>query len=712
MEIVFPHVFCTLLFLFWAGATQNWAVEPTSTSLVESLESVSRQGMVEALLGDRESLAKTTTEARKIELQLKKKEEAPQISDKLMALRAWSAPTSPERNALLKVLVASKPGPLVLRQARHARQQNPISQIHRLRRENHYNEFTGVFNYLARLGSNLITFNTESLSHVAIDFFFLWEPFVTLSSEDREAIVVYDQNRPEIQAANADTPEIEAMVERLRSQLIRRNVGEEIFCGNWYMRRELWQEAEMAFRRAQAIDPANSEAKEGQVAALKQLSALYRARSQSLEVRAAKVHPPLSESDAASTLTLALCATTPGQARKVADEFWRKFPTSSLAPDAAYAATALEHSTGAISSLEPSSGSAEDFLESSRAKTTNAAAHWREYHDSADANPAAALQKETSQRRADAWAYLLTGRNEPQDFPTIENGSTQKIHQILNSFGILLPLDWLRRGGQMAIANPLDDSEWRNAAVRFIDSSTTGSYQTPKVAAELARSYERKQLFNQARAYHTLAFGEDAAYTAKLDEKAAQQLRALAESQTDQAQRHALLDATSRRFPNTKAGRKAKTRLAELDRKGFDLVQIKKYELSSWPDFWLNKGLPLDLRWFDGNLRNGEISDDGVHFRAPEGETIEFTIRYPWGNEKKKLTPNEDQLRQIRAALQFWQKESEARRRAQALLDRPPLLMEVEGSAGPTGVDVFPQLMPFSADQETLPLFRSPLQTQ
>jgi hypothetical protein len=133
--------------------------------------------------------------------------------------------------------------------------------------------------------------------------------------------------------------------------------------------------------------------------------------------------------------------------------------------------------------------------------------------------------------------------------------------------------------------------------------------------------------------------------------------------------------------------------------------------LIACPDLWLKRALKLDPRWFDGNPVNGEIGADGVHFLAPDGNAVEFTLQYPKRREHRTLTPDENARREIQTSLRAWQRESEAQRRAQALLERPTFLMAIEGSAGPAGLDISPQLMPLSFDQETLPLYRSPLET-
>jgi len=218
--------------------------------------------------------------------------------------------------------------------------------------------------------------------------------------------------------------------------------------------------------------------------------------------------------------------------------------------------------------------------------------------------------------------------------------------------------------------------------------------------------------YAEARYWHTRAWGqEDPAHTARLDQQAARRLLHTARDQEDPALRLKILEHAASRFGHTEAGRTARAELEKIQTleaslEGPDLMQITKAELRSWPDLWLGRGMRLPPRWFDGSRANGEMRRDGVHFLAPEGKTIVFTILEPDGTQLYVIKPNEKALAKLEPILEEWRREHRARERAHDLFERPTFPVELEADAGPGGVDVYPRLLPLPFDREKLPLYK------
>jgi hypothetical protein len=583
-----------------------------------------------ALTGDLARLRPLVTKATGVESRRAAGGPGVRISDDMGLIEAWLTTSPLMQRALLRSLVRGKPDLPVRREARQALRESPAPEIRRLRAENYYNAFAGLFNWGARLGGNVLTLNTGNVAQSIIDLLFLWQPFVELTPQDRAAIAICDEWRKEIARSGADDPG--PRIERLRRRLRQRNAEEENLCGEWYLRKGQWEAALMAFGRAEGIEPGSRAAQAGRVAALRGASADYRAQQRSLEMN----------------------------------------------PEA----------------------SAVGRRWAGRGLFAPRTAGW----------DAAGRLRTANLRRARArWAYVFLGKREEPDFPAIAPGRRERVHAVLSSFGAVVPLEWIRRGVACAIGNPAGDSAWRSAAVQYLEESGAASRESKRVAAQLARSYERLGWFDAARRYGALAFGDDPRRAQRLDKKAANQLRETAEGEQNPERRRALLAETARRFPRTNAAAKARKRLAQLAGGNYDLCRVGKAELRSWPDLWLGRGLRFPVAWFDGHAANGEISDDGVRFRAPDGATVQFALRIGGRKERREIRLAGDQRGETDRALRAWQRESEARRRAEATLDRPAFLLALEGSAGPTGFEIFPQLLPITFDPDKLPLYRSPL---
>ncbi|MBN1868870.1 hypothetical protein JW916_16450 [Candidatus Sumerlaeota bacterium] len=633
------------------------------------------------------------------------------MSERLALLQAWLMPSPGLKREMLGRILLASDDPDVRWRARLYLNRMPDRQIRRLRREDRYNRFAGVANYFTDLSADILTGNVQRVLRLLLDGLFVSEPLNRLTPRNRQVLAIYDQ------WLNAHPPPPSSDVDALRPYVegIRRRRDDEreqelLARGRWHLRNNRPEEARQAFSLCAESDPRNRTARKGLLEAGRASSANMRMRlGANRALPETLAHASLR--DERRGLLVAMCQRDAQGAALWARRLRETDPAAPIACEAAYAEIV------ALESVAPdplAATEARRFLSASARKDSSAAQRQKAFDRSPDANAAAALARSRSRHRADVWQYVLLGdRSVPTDLRT--PGLRARVHRFIDSVSVLLPFEWIVRGFRCRYGQPLDDVARRDAAASYVMEARAMdrplSAEERQVALDLAESCVRCGYFNQARAWHSLAAGEDPLFESRLDRKAGRRMLAAARAQAEPASQNEILRDLVARFPDTRSAGKARRLLAKMDERGPKGLGISKTELAQWPSLWLGRALRLDPSWFDGEKANGELAAEGVVIDRRLGpESVEIDLIFPGQKVKKRATPTDQMSREIAKELVAWERESAARRRAAAILDRPAFLLDIEGSAGPGGVDVLPRLAPLPFEPEDLPLFRSTLE--
>ena len=103
---------------------------------------------------------------------------------------------------------------------------------------------------------------------------------------------------------------------------------------------------------------------------------------------------------------------------------------------------------------------------------------------------------------------------------------------------------------------------------------------------------------------------------------------------------------------------------------------------------------------------NGELADEGVRFLHPDGRTVAYDVDRPAGDEKYRVELDNEAWGEARPVVEEWRREVADDERVERVIAGPAVPVQIEGSAGPGGLDVYPRLVPLSLDAETLVLYR------
>jgi hypothetical protein len=714
------HIRCTLfvlLCLVLYGARGNAAFteseHATDADTTKSIESLARDGMVHALLGNTNGLSRVQRQAEFLTNTKDGVEEPRSVHEleprallhHLSLLSAWTAPSDAERRSILRQLAAEGNVPAaVKREARDALAHEPLERLRRLEREDAYNRTIHAVNLPIQMTFAVLTVNPQAIYDTVVSLLFIWEPLGEVSARERASLVLQERwmrekktrrdwglgqkpegnvlgaeeekplasvtsSQPAVQSPQSENPQSaihnpqshasSRLQKRLTSLWVRQALAE----ADWHMENDRWEEARRTYAQALELQPENKVAWKGRLEAATHAEQVKRMRQESLE----------------------------------------PFPTRD----------ATSGSLGARKQAE--------------LRTTNGIQGECE----------AALRKAEKDRHSALLAYTFFGTVSNPDAPP-RLPKENRLHRVAHSINILLPFQWVLRGAAATFGHPIPDDAWRAAAVHYLKqtgdwrletggtalrdtlSSALSPQSSPSVptvyslqstvslSLRLAASYERLGWYNEAAFWHKQALGrDDPEYASRLDEKAAKALLESAKQRESPERRRVLLQQVAQRFGATKAANKARDLLTKMDKEQADWTRISKKELLSWPDLWRGRALRLDPAWLDGRKQNGELSKEGVRL-APDGKTLGFVLWTLGGREETHRELDVAQTKETHRELEVWRREVAVRERAKQTEPSfddwiPPLA--VEGSGGTDGLDFWPRLLPLPPDPTTLPLY-------
>lgn len=691
-------------------------------------QTIARQAMIAALKDDNSALQSILiAEMRATE----SKHRSPSLN-KMLLLHAWSLKTPANRIQVLNTILSNNPSETESRVARHALASTLPQRLDNLRQEDRFNRFAHTFNFFSKLATSLVTANVQAVIRQTLGIFFVSQRLTEVSPRNRAEYNLYlalqenpDQFSDMDVLAVSESPRLSKRQETLASRIAKRTALEETVRGEWDLRRQHWHEARAAFARAQKLDP-SERSRKGQLEAARQISALLRAQVLSAEMPMVRDAYSLAEGPAARQLALALCDGPLEYIRNAAIHLQQLNPQSTFHDDAAYAELVARQLLAKSDDMECDEAPRR-LLENPTMQNTNAVHHLKARESSPLVNRAIHLTQAEKQRKSETRRYILLGEMPDHDGPRIITFQ-DKLNRAVNNIGLLLPVQWIIRSVVAIRKKPVDDGQWRDAAIQYLTHATpnplspqfiagpdvresilTTDTLAHQTALSLALSYEKSDRFAEARLWYTLAKGTlPDEIDDRLSQRAAKKLLTQAKELANPAERRNLLEYILNNFPQTPTADKARKELGKAEKPEEETApwQITKKELAARPDLWMGQGLWLNPQWFDNGEVNGELREEGVRFLDMEGSKILFTIDEPKGpvGYSRIATPNTRE--NYKAALAIWKREIASRRRAAELFEHPALPMSLDASAGPSGFDIYPRLIPLPFDSEALPLYK------
>ncbi|MFP4382175.1 MAG: tetratricopeptide repeat protein [Candidatus Sumerlaeia bacterium] len=589
----------------------------------------------------------------------------------LRLIRFWSRNETGRPPDSLKNLTSSASSPEAALMVQHSISEAPAQRVRDLSRADAFNRLVSPVNRFVASVYGFVTGQWVMAGSQSIEFVFSPQAYQRITPRERELLYLYKVHGGALQKAGISTETIEDRIAKLQARQdadFERLLMER---GRWHYRNGRWEEARRTFALVLDKNASHEKARKARLNAARYASLDKRIRLKSLQ---APFRPDWSDAEnqrVRQSIHEILLEDTPGKIRPLMEGV---FPPESLYQEA-----------------------------------------WKQ---APAANPLARLAQAREDLYREKWQYLLSG-DQYATHEFVPLSAETRRRQALSWINPFLPLHWIFRGSILAFGNPVNDSNWRDAAVQFcrMDPEACAIYmdqtqqealrrEQQRVAGKLAERYVDLKRFDAALRWHRFAEGNrvDPDFQKKLDKQAARYLLEIARIQPIRERKIQLLEKIVYDFPDSPAAHEAREMLRKT--KNAPYARISKRELRDWPELTAPTALDMDPALLDGKMENGELDHRGVAILDADAHRARYRVLH----QDQKPEPRErDYDRDARTEIKRILAERQAamdRRAALENMNRFVLPLELSGSAGLESFDLLPRLLQIPPDPERLQLFR------
>jgi len=328
------------------------------------------------------------------------------------------------------------------------------------------------------------------------------------------------------------------------------------------------------------------------------------------------------------------------------------------------------------------------------------------------ANPDERLAEARSNRRGQMTRFIFLGDERPRDRVYKAASWVAATWDAFQNIGLFYVFDVLIRGGQSLFKPPAPADEVLDAEGRWLRGAP--NLQAPearRIGKDMAATCLRLERFEDARRILAGVSALDPSAKQKIDMAEAHALIQTAKTLSASPERKATLARAKALAPGTRLARNAeKFATPDVKKMPPERLQLDWETLRQWTRLPPPCGLPGERQWFDGQAGNGEITAQGPLFERKKPDAP-ISVRYPvkqgwltW-TRRYELAPGA-----VPPGIKRWfdlasRQESEASE-AIAQLHRLPIPFQIEGGAGPTGMDVYPKLLPIQPKPGQIELYQ------
>jgi hypothetical protein len=317
-------------------------------------------------------------------------------------------------------------------------------------------------------------------------------------------------------------------------------------------------------------------------------------------------------------------------------------------------------------------------------------------------NPLAAYERENARYRHQLTKYLLLGIRSSESHPyTAESEEIYPQNKFADLMRIIYLTDMLMRAPTVVLANPVSRESVVDKEISYI-SKYPATPQAKRLAANVARYYEKNARSEEALHYYALADKLTTKCITRVENKCARHLYALSHGIQSPELRMRILREIQNRYPHSKLLKKVKKELAAMERTPIIEHVIPKTVLQATPTVWNRKGLRLQPELLDGDHHNGEMTKEGVTILA-NNQAHYFVY---CDSRPHTLEIDAEGKRILSSLIAERNYQQSIQSEIQALSKRPRLPIEITGSIGESGVLAYMTLQKIEYDEEDLPLYK------
>lgn len=322
------------------------------------------------------------------------------------------------------------------------------------------------------------------------------------------------------------------------------------------------------------------------------------------------------------------------------------------------------------------------------------------------------LIRALSQRRGQIWKFIFLGPEKPRQRVYKAASWVSQSLEAMQNIGIFYVFELVSRTGQAVWAPPVPKEEVLDAQAAWLKATPDArGKESQELGKDLAKSYVNEKRFEDARRTLTTVGSLDGARAKKIDRAEARWLLQMARTQPEGPERKATLDRIHKLAPETSTD-KAANKLAHPKPRKIppQILALEWKTVVQWTGMPMPYGIPGKKEWFDGKLENGEITSRGPQFERKDEKspvTVRYSVAFPDGDKSFEATLTLDKLPpRIRHWFELASSQSKEAAEIIRQLSRLPVPFAVEGGAGPSGVDLYPELLPMQSKPGEIDLYK------
>jgi hypothetical protein len=686
----------TNLVLFCACFAQGTLSSADNSS--DSAYYLVRASAIATFQNDISTLEQLYREAKSVDrIELRRSAFPYQLHDNILALKAACTPERTARLELARQILKERPDVLLKCAMVSCVKSDELNQAARLKREITYNHIADLFNRLSHATSALASGRFQPLVQFAGGLPFFYRKLLKITPRERKILLLTKS----FMKKNPEDPNKEMLIQRSERLEKKRKVQQARLAAVESKRLHsegLLDDALFYGDQACYLRPNSQKFQKQRLDILRDISGMRRHKIDEVAVLNVERFVKAPDEEALyRRLLYALVRNDQADVARTSLSFTERLPTSSYADEAAYV-----HTLFTADPANPEQLTQRLLLFARKHPHTNMSQHAETTARSPFVTMLAAYQRERARYHHRLTTYLLLGRRtEEARFHMTESEALPFEDRLAEYAGVVLVTDMLMRGLKLALANPISREAVVERAVSYIHRYPDTN-EAKELAVEVARYYEKQACDEAALYYYALADQLTSQCVMRVENSSFRRLYALAHRAQSPELRVHILREIQTRYPDSKLVSKVKKELEEIEETPIIEGRIAKSVFQARPSLWNREGLPLQQKLFDGNRRNGEMTEEGVTiFSNNQLQYFVYGESHPRSLEITAETRR--LLLSLAGELQYQQR---IQSKMTARYRQPRFPVEVTGSIGQTGVEAFPTLRTLEYKDEDLPLYK------
>lgn len=559
-----------------------------------------------------------------------------------------------------------------------------VYELNRLEGQNRFNKYTRIFNRVSTSLSQLVMLQPQAAASLLWDGMYSFRQGKAATVKERKMVFLCEQFLKKYPTA-PERAEVTTLREQLKQKMTADRAKALLAAGRAAIAKGEFQSAEWHLEKAALLAPSEAD------------TATLLAEARVLKIRSEEVRGlTLGVSDAERRMAPEQVAAVGKIARALITSDIETL--DELRRNVAYVGDSVEFAYAAISEKGGDHGAAITRLQgiAASAPTSPGGRAAIKLLDNPNFNLNEGYQVALSDMASDKSRFIWTGKRS-RDEGVYAAGSAA-IQSASNPAGvpILFGMDAAVRAISEKFKTQVSVDGVIDAGARYLRRYPK-TPRSQEIARQLAELSKKSGDYDRSMEYMEEGGGGTPADVAKLKENQAIALYDQVKSSGDILEKRRLLNKLMTDFPDSKIAKKngvkeqAKLPPALAD----DTIVLPGSALGR--DMRLAQFLGVAPYLLDGNKGNGEIDTEGVAI-TPSADAVEFKMRNEEIWRRGALT-KEGRDRLLSAARQLRQ-EFMSSEEGKQLLYRQKLPFAVEGGVGSGGVDMAPQIIPYSTSSQ------------